>query len=29
MTSVHDVDLLRRHGVTKVFGNPASNAARD
>ena len=31
MTSVHNVtyDLLRRHGVTKVFGNPASNAARD
>ncbi len=27
MTSVHDVryDLLRRHGVTKVFGNPESN----
>jgi hypothetical protein len=27
MTSVHDVtyDLLRRHGVTKVFGNPGSN----
>jgi benzoylformate decarboxylase len=27
MTSVHDVtyDLLRRHGVTTVFGNPGSN----
>jgi benzoylformate decarboxylase len=27
MTSVHDVtyDLLRRHGVTSVFGNPGSN----
>jgi benzoylformate decarboxylase len=27
MTSVHDVtcDLLRRHGVTMVFGNPGSN----
>jgi thiamine pyrophosphate-dependent acetolactate synthase large subunit-like protein len=31
MTGVHDVtyDLLRRHGVTKVFSNPGSNAARD
>ena len=28
MTSVHDVtyDMLRRHGVTAVFGNPGSNA---
>src|ERR1700686_4737771 len=27
MTSVHDVtyDLLRRHGVTTIFGNPGSN----
>src|SRR5260370_12126066 len=27
MTSIHDVtyDLLRRHGVTTVFGNPGSN----
>ena len=27
MTSVHDLtyDLLRRHGVTTVFGNPGSN----
>jgi thiamine pyrophosphate-dependent acetolactate synthase large subunit-like protein len=27
MTSVHDrtYDLLRRHGVTTVFGNPGSN----
>jgi benzoylformate decarboxylase len=27
MTSVHDVtyDLLRRHGVTAIFGNPGSN----
>lgn len=27
MTSVHDVtyDLLRRHGITTVFGNPRSN----
>ncbi len=27
MTSVHDVtyDMLRRHGVTAVFGNPGSN----
>jgi benzoylformate decarboxylase len=27
LTSVHDVtyDLLRRHGVTTIFGNPGSN----
>src|ERR1700747_1513414 len=27
MTSVHDLayDLLRRHGVTTIFGNPGSN----
>ncbi len=27
MTGVHDVtyDLLRRHGVTTIFGNPGSN----
>jgi benzoylformate decarboxylase len=27
MTSVHDVtyNLLRRHGVTTIFGNPGSN----
>jgi thiamine pyrophosphate-dependent acetolactate synthase large subunit-like protein len=27
MTSVHDetYDLLRRHGVTTIFGNPGSN----
>jgi benzoylformate decarboxylase len=27
MTSVHDVtyDVLRKHGVTTVFGNPGSN----
>ena len=27
MSSVHDVtyDLLRRHGITTVFGNPGSN----
>ena len=30
MTSVHDVtyDLLRRHGVTMVFGNPGSTSCR-
>ena len=30
MTSVHDVtyDLLRRHGITTVFGNPEPNELR-
>jgi benzoylformate decarboxylase len=30
MTSVHDVtyDLLRRHGVITIFGNPGSNDRR-